>query len=404
MLSQTTKKTSFLILKLLLVLVFVCFFIKVIIVYQSHASERAQFAAQNKTIEQLIESRRLNSDTSGSTSPFNDTGVLNVLFIGLDSRIGQENGHCDAIQLLTLDTNQNTILITAVPRGTYSSLPPGTAATSTDYYVSNACGFGGIDYGIKQIEKILGVQADYVAIVGFSETVGILRYLKLPTTETIQWLRNRHGYSIGEPQRARNHSTFIRQMILKFVNKEQSFLDTSLQHIVYKLIKTDLTFDQVQIILDTILSMDLQNNPEHIQLTMRPLYLVQDIEYDPNHIDDNLDQTIEKISQLLSKDDYSNDSKEVFEEKLSTTITTNIHNKEFIVWAYKNSVWLQLDDMNESLDIQYQIVTSYIDTIDDKKERTALIADYIIEMEHRNEPIWQQKGKDLLKQEFGFDT
>jgi hypothetical protein len=46
--------------------------------------------------------------------------------------------------------------------------------------------------------------------------LGILRNLKLPTTDTLRWLRHRQGYAIGEPQRAHNHSTFLKQLILRF--------------------------------------------------------------------------------------------------------------------------------------------------------------------------------------------
>ncbi|PIR99002.1 hypothetical protein COT87_01740, partial [Candidatus Collierbacteria bacterium CG10_big_fil_rev_8_21_14_0_10_44_9] len=75
---------------------------------------------------------------------------------------------------------------------------------------------------VKQIERILGKQADYLAIVGFSQTLGILRNLQLPAVDTLRWLRHRQSYAVGEPQRAHNHSTFIKQMTIKYLSDDVS--------------------------------------------------------------------------------------------------------------------------------------------------------------------------------------
>ncbi len=375
------------------------FCIKNITDYKNRATERALLKIQDQAIADMVDSRRIKNSEEKTTDPFGDDKIARILFIGLDARVGEKNGHCDAIQLITIDNNAGIVNITAVPRGTYSPLPPGTAATSSDYYVSNACGLGGLDYGIKQIEKILGVKADYLVVVGFSEALGIMRNLRLPTTETLQWLRNRHGYAIGEPQRAHNHSGFIKQMIIKFVPTTKSKLDTPLQYLIYKLIKTDLSFTQTQKIIDTISGMDISNHPEKITLSMRPLYPVQDILYDPEHIDEYLDQTLGPIKNQLNKDDYSGVPGETIQTKLLTTIENNKNNPEFITWAYKNNLWLQIEDNETRLSAQYDLLNYYLTILPDKKEREATLADYILEMENRNETIWQEKGKNLLIQE-----
>lgn len=373
---------------------------KGILRYQAKASERALLKTQNQAIENIIDSRRIKNSEETTADPFGEYGIARVLFIGLDTRVGQEAGHCDAIQLISIDKNSTgTIAITAVPRGTYSPLPPGKGTTSTDYYVSNACGLGGLDYGIKQIEKILGVKPDYLVVVGFSETMGILRYLHLPTTETLQWLRNRHGYAIGEPQRARNHSTFIKQMLIQFVPTKQTKLDTALQYVMYNLIKTDLSFAQTQKIMEAVSVMDIANHPEKIQLSMRPLYPVQDVQYDPKNIDEYLAQTLGPITPLLSKDDYSVVSKETVQARLLSIIEKNKNNSEFVSWAYQNNLWLQIEDGAQSNAIQYDLLVNYLSLLTDKKERQSVLADYILEMENRGEAVWQAKGKGLLTQE-----
>ncbi|MFA7653435.1 MAG: hypothetical protein WCX97_00105 [Candidatus Magasanikbacteria bacterium] len=374
---------------------------KGILWYQATAKERALTKAQNQAIENIINARKQTGQEE-VVDPFGEDGIVRVLLIGLDKRVGQENGHCDAIQLITVNNNAGSISITAVPRGTYSPLPPGKGVTSSDYYVSNACGLGGLDYGIKQIEKILGIKSDYLIVVGFSETLGILRNLRLPTTETLQWLRNRHGYAIGEPQRAHNHSTFIKQMLIKFTPAEPSNIDTALQYLIYKMVKTDLSFTQAQKIITAISALDIINHPEKIQLSMRPFFLIQDIPYDSQHIDEYLNQTLGPIEHLLTKEDYSGITEEAVQEKLLSVIEENKNNPEFITWAFRNNLWLQIEDDNKRLSIQYDLLTSYLPLLPDKKDREATIADYLLEMENRAEPVWQEKARELLKQEIEY--
>ena len=366
--------------------------------YRARQLEKQEQEIQNKAIQNIIDTHR--DINSTNTDPLGDDKIARILFIGLDKRVGDQNGHCDMIQLITINNKIGTINITAVPRGTYSPLPAGKGATSSDYYVSNACGFGGLDYGIKQIEKILGVKADYLVVVGFSETIGILRNLKLPTTETIQWLRNRHGYAIGEPQRAHNHSTFIKQMMIKYAPTKTTQLDKALQYIVYKLVKTDLSFAQTQQILETISAMDIVGHPEKITLSMRPLYPYKDISYDPEKINQNLEETLGPIKHFLSKEDYSGVTTATLQARLLDTIEKNKTNPEFVSWAYDNNLWLQIENQNQSLTTQYSLLVSYLPSLE-KQNRESVLTDYILEMENRGEAIWEQRGKNLLLKDLG---
>ncbi|PJC02138.1 MAG: hypothetical protein CO073_01040 [Candidatus Komeilibacteria bacterium CG_4_9_14_0_8_um_filter_36_9] len=365
--------------------------------YQANASTRAFLKSQDETIENILFARRLNISEEKLIDPFGEDGVIQILFIGLDTRVGQEVGHCDAIQLISIDTKgEGSINITAVPRGTYSPLPPGKDLQPSDYYISNACGLGGLEYGIQQIEKILGVKPDYLMVVGFSETMGILRYLNLPTTGTLQWLRNRHGYAIGELQRAHNHSTFIKQMLIKFVPTEQTKLNTALQYLVYNLIKTDLSFVQAQKIIDTISAMDIANHPEKIQLSIRPFHLVEDIAYDAENISKYLEETLGPITKLLSEDDYSDITGEKVQSSLLSVIGKNKDNPDFIIWAYQNNLWLQIENDEQRLIVQFDLLKDYLPLLQSSSERRLILEDYILEMENRGEPTWQAKGKDLL--------
>jgi len=353
--------------------------------YNQNQAERKEVLKQEDATVAVIEARREAQVKKTEVNPFNKDGQVNVLLVGLDKRVGQTSGHCDVIQMIHIDKTKQIIKITALPRGTYSPLPPGKGTTSSDYYVSNACGLGGLEYGIKQIEKILGQKADYIVVVGFSETFGILRTLDLPTTETLQWLRQRQGYAVGEPQRAHNHSTFLKETLTKYIPKEKNKFDRPLQYIVYKMVQTDLSFDEAEAIADALRTMDLDKHPERIELAMRPAHPVKDIPFDPQHL--NLRP--------------GKDTKESIQKQLLTSIEQKKKDKSFITWAFENDLWLQVEDDQKREALHYEFLGKYLEGITEKEKRQELIADYILEMEHLEKPEWMINGKELLKKELG---
>ncbi len=357
--------------------------------------------ARTEAIDRVLDARRARVEGENSADPFGEDGIARVLLIGLDKRVGQTSGHCDVIQMITIDTKEEKVTITAVPRGTYSPLPPGTGVTSSDYYVSNACGLGGIEYGINQIEKILGMKADYLVIVGFSETLGVLRSLRLPTTETLQWLRQRHAYQIGEPQRAHNHSTFLKQMLVGYVPDEPSKIDKALHYVVYKIVKTDLSFDEAEALVSALSNMKISKRPDDIILAMRPAHMVADIPYIPDELGEYLDNTLGRIKNNLGQNDYSGTTTDEVQQALLTMIDEKKSEKEFVAWAFENNLWLQVEEEETRLQTQYDFLTLYLEMGVEKDEakRRLLITDYTLEMEHSGQESWAVKGRELLAEE-----
>ncbi len=369
--------------------------------YQAQSAEREKTEFLNKEIEQVLDSRRGEVGKGDSADPFGEDGVVRALFIGLDRRTGDIKGHCDAIQMITIDKNKQSVTITAVPRGTYSPLPLGEKHLPSDYYVSKACEVGGLEYGIGQIEKILGQKADYLVVLGFSEALGIFRNLGLPTTETLEWLRHRQGYAIGEPQRAHNHSTFIKQMMIKYVPEKDSIVNQALQYIIYKIVQTDLTFPETRAIVDALSAIDLKNGSERISLLMRPAYVVQDIPYAEEYLGEYLDKMINPIKDRLPENSYVGLSEEEAQARLLEVIDEKKNDQEFISWAFLNNLWLQVEDEDARLGAQYDIISKYVSSLSEKSERENILADYILEMENYGEASWAEKGKDLLAKELG---
>lgn len=365
---------------------------------QMSEKERKAAETQNELIEKIIESRRAQTEKNGTADPFGEDEVVRVLLLGFDRRVGEAAGHCDAIQFVTIDKKNQEVTITAVPRGTYAALPPGGKYLPSDYYLSKACEIGGLEYGVEQIEKILGQKADYLVILGFSEALGIFRSLGLPTTETLQWLRLRQSYAIGEPQRAHNHSTFIKQMMIKFVPKESSAMDKILQYIVYKTVRTDLSFSEARKIVDTLSAIDPAGHPERVHLAMKPSYAVQDIPYAEEYLSEYLDKMIKPVKDLLPGSDYVGLSEEEAQIKLLEIINEKKEDPEFILWAFENKLWLQIEDGEKRLALQYDFLERYLPLVSEKSERENIISDYVLEMEYYRENNWAQKGKELLQE------
>ncbi len=377
------------------------FVVRGIPLYQAHSAEKEKEEFLNKEINGLLNSRREETEESEPADPFGKDGIARILLIGLDRRTGDTKGHCDAIQLVEIDQKNHKVSITALPRGTYSPLPPGEKHLPSDYYVSKACEVGGLEYGISQMEKILGKKADYLVVIGFSEALGIFRSLGLPTTETLQWLRQRQGYAIGEPQRAHNHSTFIKQMMIKFIPERSSKINTALEYIIYKIVKTDLTFAETRALVDTLSAMDLENHTERISLAMRPAYIVQDIPYAEEYLGEYVEKMIKPIKEVLPGGDYSGLSEEEAQAKLLEIIEEKQKDADFILWAFENNIWLQIEDKDKRLAAQYDFLESYLPLLSEKSERENLLTDYILEMENYEEFFWAEKGKDLLVKELG---
>ncbi len=361
--------------------------------YRAQQAQRRATAALNQQLDDIIAQRQ--AEQQNGEDLFADSDVVRILLIGLDARIDQVGGNCDAIQLIEINQAQQTVTITAVPRGTYSPLPPGPHQ-ETDYYLANACRIGGIDYGIKQIERVLGRSADHLVFVGFSEAIGLIRLAELPTTETLQWLRHRQGYGIGEPQRAHNHSTFIKQMLIRFSPQLDSAANVPLQYAARSIVRSDLTFGQIRQLAAVVADFDLEERPENILVRMQPWYAVRDITYDAESIDTYLDSQLNPLMAYLPAGSYVDQTKEGIQQQVQAMLEQHHDDPEFIAAAFTQKIWLQLEQEDQRLQWHYDLLIAYLEQQETAEQRQQLIADYILTMESLEQSDWVERGRALL--------
>jgi anionic cell wall polymer biosynthesis LytR-Cps2A-Psr (LCP) family protein len=346
-------------------------------------------------VGEVIEARQLELDAE-SPIPFGSDTQINILALGLDSRKEGLERHCDAIHLVTLDLSDWSILITSVPRGTYTSLPPGREYLETDYYVSNACAFGGLDYGIGQIEKIVGVKADYVATVGFSQALGIFRVLELPTTETLQWLRHRQSYAIGDPQRSQNQAVFMKDIALKLLGEDG--ISTALMHILYSLVDTDLDFKTTQALYTAYRAAEIANRPDDIALIMKPFYETREYHFDPDNAEVQIESLLASLEGRLSPQDLSHKSVEELQVELEKYLRESLASDETVVHVYDEQLWRQIEAEDTREELHFRFMEKYLREVKDTDLDKAIeiATDYILEKQYYGLTEWEQKGRDLL--------
>lgn len=343
----------------------------------------------------LVEERASKLIDGGSeTIDFGSESEINVLLLGLDARKHHHEPHCDAIHMMTLDIENWTIKITSVPRGTYSYIPPGSYATS-EYYVSNACAFAGLDYGVEQIERIAGVKADYVATVGFSEVIGIARFFNLPTTETLQWLRHRQSYAIGDPQRSHNQAVFIKDMIVGHLGKFRNDFSVPMQYVLYNMVDTDMDFKMARTLLQGYMNTKIDDRPDDIELTMRPWYPTVDYHLDPENAAEQIDALVDFLKPYLPPEDLSLRSIESVQEELIGYLELRLDSGEPVDDVLEKQLWLQVEDEETREELHYQYFLRYLETLEEDQIIDTITL-YILEKETFGLEESAERGEDLL--------
>ncbi len=328
---------------------------------------------------------------------FNSADILtpiNILLLGVDGRRGDKNPRCDAIHMITINIPEKKLTITSIPRGTVVEIK-GKLNLST--YLGNACHIAGEEFTVAQIEKIAGLKHNYLVKVGFSQTLGILRLLGLPTTPTLQFLRNRR-YGIGDNQRSHNQALFIKDMLITHFDDFVK-LPKTVKYLLFKTLDTDMPFEVADFILEKITASEMLKNPANIILLTKPSAnpYVKEIHYQL----DNYRQTdiwqndIEFKQYQASLSAYLNNlinQGENLLNKNKTDLTFRL-----IETPFKQRLWLQIEEEKERNRFHFDLLKLYVLSGKNQTNLNSLILDYITEMELNNEDNYIQKGKQLLR-------
>lgn len=316
---------------------------------------------------------------------------INILLLGLDGRKGDYRPRCDAIHMMTLDAAQKKLRITSIPRGT----PVEIADIEKERaYISNSCHILGLDFAIAEIEKISGVKKDYLVKLGFSQAMGIFRTFGLPTSDTLQFLRNRH-LAGGDVQRSKNQAQFMKDMIVKNLHT-YSNIPKPIRYLLFKMVDTDMEFEEASVFADQLLAMEIDKYPERIELVTRPLGL-----YTPKEMHLSSQSTQVGTNSAEEFQVYQNDMETYLgnlfvraDELLKKNQTGTVYN--IVNTPFHQQLWLQLEDENKRHQWHFELLRLFALSTPNKNERNTVVLDFMTEMEALGLPQFEQQGRSLF--------
>ncbi|MCL4338373.1 LCP family protein [Patescibacteria group bacterium] len=359
--------------------------------YASHPKETvflSPLPTENKSKSNMILIKSINTNNF-QTLP----EKTNILLLGLDARKGDASPRCDAIHMITIDNTQGIITITSVPRGTIVNTP---GVDKESDYISNACHYMGIKYAVDLISKITGITPDYTVKVGFSQTLGILRMLELPTTPALEFLRNR-SLPYGDNQRSHDQALFIKDIIAKHAS-DISSLPQPLRYILYQMVDTDMPYNTAETIFDNLAKEGTFKNPGLITLVTKPdnSYNLQNLHFDPD---------IYASGDWMKNTDYEN-----YQKDLETYLDNLLLKSEDYIASgnvqdsfkllnvpFSQQLWLQIDATGKRNDYHYRLLTDYVLSNPDKTQNSFLVEDFVKEMKTEKQFDFETKGENLLK-------
>jgi hypothetical protein len=193
---------------------------------------------------------------------------MDILLIGLDSRLGHRRGRADALHLLTLDFDAPRFLITSIPRGTHSPLGYRNAASNIIANVRAARGRTELQ---RRIARLCGRDSvPYYVEVGFSDAYGILELIGSgDPAAALQALRRRKGYQYGDHDRCYNQGCFVRTAMLRMLPLLEGATGDLLLRAGLELMRTNLTLEQCRGIVYLLNDAGVPDSPELVDVTLR---------------------------------------------------------------------------------------------------------------------------------------
>jgi|GEM_PF-1109141 len=140
--------------------------------------------------------------------------LINVIIIGIDSRLSARDARADALHLVTVNPDSAVVEIMSIPRDTYVDL--GYPDTTTFNIIANAKTTDNRWLMHKVAEVAKRGPVNYYVEVGFSQAMGIMEILGYrDPVKTLQFLRTRRTLPGGDIQRAHNQAVFMRQNLIE---------------------------------------------------------------------------------------------------------------------------------------------------------------------------------------------
>jgi len=194
---------------------------------------------------------------------------VNILLVGLDNRLASTDNHADAIHVISIRTKDSVgVTITSIPRGTEVS---GLGISEDLSFMANVRALKGRKTFMREVAKLMKKKRiDHYIEVTFSQVMGVLELLgyKDPAT-TLQYLRHRKTYALGDVQRSYNQGKFIRQQVIRRADLLTGAKGDLLIRMGLGMVDTDLDMETAQALV-YLLKDNQALNEVRIGVTMMP--------------------------------------------------------------------------------------------------------------------------------------
>ncbi len=321
-----------------------------------------------KSVFELDDSYDYNSDSLLTQGEDNTAGVsqdafagqsrINIALIGLDGRMGATTGHADANHILSIMPDIGKIQIISIPRDTYVDC--GYDDTThlnklTVYYMA-----AGRQSYLKKLAEIAKLQSiPYYIEFGFSQAMGVMSLFGYKSSETLQVLRSRKSFAIGDYQRVYNQAQFVKQLMVRHYNTLTGTFQPVFINGILALVRTNMKYSEISNIFSKLEQNKFTASPENISIKIRP-----SLKANYKVFDFSNPEMIAQMKQQLGLDRIAKRDTTAFtptnftkylEKKLTKIIITaakdTLKNPQLAINklkpTYEQKIWLQFD--NDSL-------------------------------------------------------
>ena len=180
--------------------------------------------------------------------------IVNIMIIGIDSRLGEKTARADANHLIRFFLDSGAIEIISVPRSTYAD------AKFTDpngQLVGNVRLTLGRERYLKEIKRITEVSPiDYYVEFGFSQAIGIIELMGYSNnaSNALRVIRSRKAFAAGDKQRSFDQGQFIKQAILRSFDFTNTLLGGIGLRAALALSTTNLSYEGAQYLINEVRS------------------------------------------------------------------------------------------------------------------------------------------------------
>lgn len=133
-------------------------------------------------------------DTDLTKKKLQDTEKINILLLGIDSEgEGNQKGRSDAILVMQLDPEEDSIEIVSIPRDTRTEI----VGKGMEDKINHAFAFGGAEMSVATVENFLDIEMDYYVNINMDGLVELVDELGTITIHNdIEW--SDKGYDFPE--------------------------------------------------------------------------------------------------------------------------------------------------------------------------------------------------------------